>query len=59
MSTDTAVKSEPAIGEYQYGFHDQTDTYVFKSRKGLDKEIVQQISDMKSEPGWMTDFRLR
>jgi Fe-S cluster assembly protein SufB len=32
---------------------------VFKSRKGLDREIVEQISRMKEEPQWMREFRLR
>ncbi|MCA9065376.1 MAG: Fe-S cluster assembly protein SufB [Planctomycetaceae bacterium] len=58
MSTETPAKAEVEIGEYQYGFHDPTDTYAFKSRKGLDAEIVRQISEMKGEPQWMTDFRL-
>ena len=46
------------IGEYQYGFKDP-ETYVFKSQKGLDKEIVEQISAMKGEPSWMLEFRLK
>ncbi len=46
------------IGEYRYGFSDP-ETYVFKSRKGLDREVVQQISAMKGEPQWMLDFRLK
>ena len=59
MSTDIPTKAEPDIGEYQYGFHDPTDFYSFKSRKGLDHEIVRQISAMKNEPEWMTEFRLK
>ncbi len=31
------------LGEYRYGFKDP-ETYVFKSRKGLSREIVEQIS---------------
>ncbi|MCI0521651.1 MAG: Fe-S cluster assembly protein SufB [Chloroflexi bacterium] len=46
------------IGEYKYGFNDP-ETYVFKSRKGLDREIVEQISQMKGEPEWMLRFRLK
>jgi Fe-S cluster assembly scaffold protein SufB len=42
----------------KYGFHDE-DRYVFKSRRGLDREIVAQISDMKGEPTWMRDYRLK
>lgn len=59
MSTDTPQKAEPSIGDYRYGFHDPTDNYTFKSRKGLDQEIVRQISAMKNEPQWMLDFRLK
>lgn len=32
--------------------------YIFRSKKGLNKKIVTQISEQKNEPGWMTDFRL-
>ena len=46
------------IGEYKYGFHDP-ETYVFQSRKGLNREVVKQISAMKNEPEWMLEFRLR
>jgi Fe-S cluster assembly protein SufB len=46
------------IGEYRYGFHDP-ETFVFKSRKGLDRLVVEQISAMKGEPQWMLDFRLK
>lgn len=42
----------------KYDFH-TPEHYIFKSRKGLDREIVSQISEMKSEPAWMRDFRLR
>ena len=57
MATDSPNK-DVGVGDYQYGFHDQTDTYTFKSHKGLDEEIVRQISELKKEPQWMTDFRL-
>ncbi|MGQ9851128.1 MAG: Fe-S cluster assembly protein SufB, partial [Aggregatilineaceae bacterium] len=42
----------------QYGFSDP-DVYVFKTRKGLDEEIVAQISEAKGEPQWMRDYRLK
>ncbi len=42
----------------KYGFHDQ-EQFAFKTRKGLDREIVEQISKLKSEPRWMTDYRLK
>ena len=59
MTTDSPVlDDEIGVGDYQYGFHDPTDKYVFQSRRGLDRDIVHQISEMKSEPMWMRQFRL-
>lgn len=52
-------KPHATIGEVnKYDFRTQTDA-VFKARKGLDAEIVGQISEMKNEPAWMREFRLR
>jgi Fe-S cluster assembly scaffold protein SufB len=42
----------------KYGFHD-TEQAFFKSRRGLDREIVAQISELKGEPQWMRDYRLK
>jgi Fe-S cluster assembly protein SufB len=56
MSTDAAILE--GLGEYKYGFRDP-ETYVFKARKGLSREIVEQISYMKGEPQWMLEYRLR
>jgi Fe-S cluster assembly protein SufB len=57
MATDVATK--PVIGEInKYDFRTDTN-YVFKARKGLDAQIVSQISQMKGEPDWMREFRLR
>ncbi|MBE3598915.1 MAG: Fe-S cluster assembly protein SufB [Limnochordaceae bacterium] len=53
------AKQELALGtEYRYGFSDP-EQYVYKSRKGLDRQIVEEISSIKSEPGWMRRFRLK
>ena len=35
------------------------DRVYYKSKKGLNRQIVVEISDKKNEPGWMTDFRLK
>jgi Fe-S cluster assembly protein SufB len=61
MASDllTQDRFDPAITEInKYDFRTET-TGVFKARKGLDREIVAQISDMKGEPAWMRDFRLK
>jgi Fe-S cluster assembly protein SufB len=44
--------------DYQYGFQDP-DVSVFKTREGLDEDVVRQISAMKGEPEWMLDYRLK
>ena len=46
------------LDQYRYGFKDP-ETFVFKTRKGLDETVVEQISAQKGEPQWMLDFRLR
>ena len=45
------------LGEYKWGFHDEENP-VIKTAKGLDEEIIRQISAHKGEPQWMLDFRL-
>ncbi|MEI6874691.1 MAG: Fe-S cluster assembly protein SufB [Spirochaetota bacterium] len=45
-------------GEYTHGYH-FPDESVFKTRKGLDEEVVRAISAKKDEPDWMLQFRLR
>jgi Fe-S cluster assembly protein SufB len=57
MATDTITK--PHIGEInKYDFRTESKP-VFRARKGLDAQIVAQISEMKNEPAWMRDFRLK
>ncbi len=64
MSIDT--RFVPAISEddelrsteiNKYNFRTESKA-IFKSRKGIDAEIVNQISDIKDEPDWMRKFRL-
>ncbi len=42
----------------RYGFHD-AENYLYKAPKGINREIVEKISEFKSEPAWMREFRLR
>src|SRR3989344_1621467 len=44
--------------DYKYGFA-KLEKYVFKSRKGLNADVVRQISGFKSESAWMRESRLR
>ncbi len=57
MSTSPEMDLRDGYAE-KYGFHDDEQS-VFKSRKGLDADIVRQISKLKDEPQWMLDYRLK
>lgn len=43
---------------YKYGFS-EPENYVYKAKKGLNEQIVRIISEMKKEPTWMRNFRLK
>jgi Fe-S cluster assembly protein SufB len=44
--------------EYEYGWSDPEE-YFFKSPRGLSHELIDAISEHKSEPQWMREFRHR
>ncbi|MBE3553767.1 MAG: Fe-S cluster assembly protein SufB, partial [Thermicanus sp.] len=52
------AKKAPVLSEYQYGFHDR-DVSVYRTQRGLNRDVVLEISRMKGEPDWMTQFRLK
>src|SRR5690625_1403068 len=52
------AKDLPEMEEYRYGFHDK-DISVFRTERGLTKEVVEEISRMKEEPEWMLEQRLK
>ena len=58
LKTKTDENFLEDLGDYQYGFSDP-DSSVFKSRKGLDEQVVREISKKKGEPEWMLEFRLK
>src|SRR5256714_4926520 len=43
---------------YRFGWSDPSHS-VFVPKRGLSKEVVEEISSMKSEPEWMRKFRLK
>jgi Fe-S cluster assembly protein SufB len=45
------------ISSYPLGFHDDN-VPVFSTPKGLNENIVREISSMKGEPEWMLQYRL-
>ncbi len=55
MASETGQQA--VLGDInKYDFHTE-EHYVYKAKKGLSHEIIDQISEMKSEPAWMRDFR--
>ena len=59
MATDLNLQVAGIQDDYKYGFHDSEEHYAFKSGRGLTREVVCQISEMKGEPQWMRDLRLQ
>src|SRR5919201_48900 len=58
LAEQQALKGINADYAERFGFHDP-ENYLYKAPKGLSREIVQKISEFKSEPEWMRAFRLK
>src|SRR6476661_7220216 len=56
---ESALKGINADYKEKFGFHDPETGYAYKAPKGLSRELVESISEYKSEPQWMRDFRLK
>ncbi len=59
--TDDEKALRDVRGDYDstYGFHDDDVNYSFISEKGINADVVRNISKMKNEPEWMTEIRLQ
>jgi Fe-S cluster assembly protein SufB len=56
MAAKTVAEIVPET--YKWGFHDDEEA-VYKSKKGLSRAGVEEISEMKGEPSWMRQYRLK
>ena len=57
--TETKVSENAEVGEInKFNFRTETKG-VFRAQRGLNADVVNQISDIKSEPDWMREFRLK
>ncbi len=54
---DKKIIDEVANGEYKYGFVTDIDTDIIPV--GLSEDTVRYISNIKREPQWLLDFRLK
>jgi Fe-S cluster assembly protein SufB len=43
---------------YRFGWKDPSHS-VFTPKRGLNEQVVEEISDLKGEPAWMRKFRLK
>lgn len=55
--TKNQEKAVGGVDQYKYGFHVDSKA-IFKAKRGLNREVVTEISRMKNEPDWMLKFRL-
>lgn len=46
------------LGSYKFGFSSPENNF-YKPEKGLSPEVIKKISQLKNEPAWMLDFRLK
>ncbi|MBK5239386.1 MAG: Fe-S cluster assembly protein SufB, partial [Actinomycetales bacterium] len=46
------------LGTYEFGWHDK-DAAGASARRGINEDVVTDISNLKSEPQWMLDARLK
>ncbi len=53
-----AVELLRELEEYKYGWR-IPDVYVYKAPKGLNEDVIRKISEMKEEPEWMLEYRLK
>jgi len=56
--TTTAHPELEGLGRYQYGWADP-DAAGATARRGLNEDVVREISALKNEPQWMLDLRLK
>ena len=47
-----------ALSKYEWGWHD-SDEAGASAKRGLSEDVVNYISDIKDEPQWMRDLRLK
>ena len=51
-------EAQDVIGDYRYGFHDPENSTI-RFDQGLSEQVVRDISELKNEPEWMTDIRVK
>jgi len=55
LTQDEAIAS---LGNYAFGWHDADDAGT-NARRGVNEDVVRNISALKDEPAWMLELRLK
>src|SRR5262245_21159766 len=58
QTSPTQAEQLARLGRYEYGWAD-ADTAGASARRGLNEDVVRDISARKNEPEWMLDLRLK
>ena len=59
IMAEERVEPKPIdLGEYKFGFHDDVEP-VLSTGKGLNEDVIRELSAAKGEPEWMLEFRLK
>jgi len=53
-----SISEQLPLEEYEHGYY-FPDQSVFKTKKGLDEDVIRAISARKDEPEWMLNYRLK
>src|ERR1700710_3254018 len=54
----TQEQAIDSLGHYAFGWSD-SDAAGAAAKRGINEDVVRDISAKKSEPEWMTDFRVK
>ena len=54
-TVDSSIEN---IGAYEFGWADKNEASA-NARRGVNEEVVRNISELKNEPKWMLDLRLK
>jgi len=58
QTAPTQAEQLARLGRYEYGWAD-VDTAGAGARRGLNEDVVRNISALKNEPEWMLELRLK
>ena len=54
----TPEEVSTVVGDYKAGWHDPENSTI-RFDNGLSEQVVRDISALKDEPEWMTEFRVK